>query len=252
MRSLAELVTHLDTLLDAGSYQDYCPNGLQVEGRGEVRRLITGVSASAALIDAAIERGADALLVHHGWFWKGEAPSVVGIKRRRLARLLGAEMSLIAYHLPLDGHPQLGNNARLGELLGATVEGRFGAGPGGGIAMHGTLPEAQSPQVLAARLAAGLGREPLHIAGDGRAIRRLAWCSGAAQGYLEAAASLGVDAYISGEISEPTVHIARETGVHYFAAGHHATERAGVRALGEQLSEQFGLEVEFVDIDNPV
>lgn len=251
MVRLNELVTWSNHLLQVDDYQDYCPNGLQVEGRGEVRRLVSGVSASLALIEAAVARGADALLVHHGWFWNGEDARVVGMKQRRLKPLLSNDISLLAYHLPLDGHAELGNNARLGQVLGLSVEGRFGKGPGGGIAFHGALPRVLSGVELAAHIGRCLGRAPLHVSGGERPLRRIGWCSGAAQGWIEQAAALGLDGFISGEVSEQTVHAARELGIDYFAAGHHATERYGVQALGDHLAQKFAIHHEFIDIDNP-
>ena len=252
MAQLHELVNYCTNLLQVQDYQDYCPNGLQVGGRPEVRRLVSGVTASLALIEAAVEAGADAILVHHGWFWNGEDPRVVGMKQRRLQPLLCNGISLIAYHLPLDGHPELGNNALLGQLLGIVPEGRFGKGPAGGIAAYGMLEAAVDSGAFATLIEQRLGRRPLHIAGSGRPLRRVGWCSGAAQGWIEQAAALGLDAFISGEISEHTVHAARELGIDYFAAGHHATERYGVQALGEKLSQEFDLNHTFIDIDNPV
>lgn len=244
-----ELLTYLHELLDVGGFDDYCPNGLQVEGRREIRRLVTGVTACQALVDAAVAEGADALLVHHGYFWKGEAPAVTGLKRRRLAALLGAEINLLAYHLPLDAHPALGNNAQLARRLGFVPEGGFGGRPA--IGQYGHLEEPVDGAGLAVRIEQRLGRAALHVPGQAAEIRRIAWCSGGAQGYIEQAAALGVDAYLSGEVSEQTVHIARETGLHFYAAGHHATERYGAQALGEHLTERFDLAVRFVDIDNP-
>lgn len=252
MVRLNDLVSHCDALLQVSDFQDYCPNGLQVQGRGEVRHLVSGVSASLALIEAAIAAGADALLVHHGWFWNGEDPRVVGMKQRRLKRLLESDLSLIAYHLPLDGHGDLGNNAQLGRLLGLNMEGRFGKGPDGGIAAWGSLPGALNGAALAALIGQRLGREPLHISGGERPLRRIGWCTGAAQGWIEQAAALGLDGFISGEVSEHTVHAARELGIDYFAAGHHATERYGVQALGEHLAQEFSITHQFIDIDNPV
>ncbi len=251
MVALLELVSYADRLLDSAAFSDYCPNGLQVEGRAQVRRLISGVSASRALIEAGIAAGADLLLVHHGYFWKGEDPCVTGMKRARLAALLGAQMSLMAYHLPLDAHPELGNNAQLARRLGLEVAGRFGRGPGPAVGCRGRLEPGLAPAVLAQRITEVLGRAPLHVPGRTDSIRTVAWCSGAAQGYIEEAAALGVDAYLTGEVSESTVHVARETGMHFFAAGHHATERYGVQALGAHLAGRFSLEHEFVDIDNP-
>ena len=251
MITLNELVSYTNGLLNSAAFQDYCPNGLQVEGRAQVRKLVSGVTASQALVEAAVEAGADALLVHHGYFWKGEDPCVTGMKRRRLSKLLAADMSVLAYHLPLDAHPELGNNAQLGTRLGLSAEGWFGEAHGPAIACYATLPEVLTAAAVAQRIATALGRDPLFIAGGDHPIERIGWCTGAAQGYIEAAASLGLDAFISGEISEPTVHVARECGIHYFAAGHHATERYGVRALGTHLAERFGLEHLHVDMDNP-
>ncbi len=251
MITLNELVSYTNGLLNCAAFQDYCPNGLQVEGRTQVRKVVSGVTASQALVEAAVEAGADALLVHHGYFWKGEDPCVIGMKRRRLSRLLAAEMSLLAYHLPLDAHPELGNNAQLGRLLGFSPEGWFGEARGPAIACYTTLPVALTGAVVAQRIATALAREPLFIAGGDRLIKRIGWCTGAAQGYIEAAAGLGLDAFISGEISEPTVHVARECRIHYFAAGHHATERYGVRALGAHLAERFELQHLHFDLDSP-
>lgn len=252
MVPLLELLAYTDNLLSAGEYQDYCPNGLQVEGKSEVGRIVSGVTASQAMIDAAVELGADLLLVHHGFFWKGEAQPITGMKQRRIKTLLANDISLVAYHLPLDGHGELGNNVQLACQLGISVTGRFGPGPHGGIAMCGELPETVSVERLAQQVGEVLYREPLLIKGGSHPVRRVGWCSGAAQGYLEQAAILGLDAFISGEISESTVHAARELGIHYLAAGHHATERYGVKALGDHLSEYFSLENHFVDIANPV
>lgn len=244
-----DLTRYLDELLEAPKFRDYCPNGLQVEGRGEVRRLVAGVTASQALLDAAVARGADAVLVHHGYFWRGEDGRVTGIRRKRLATLLAADMNLLAYHLPLDAHPEFGNNAQLARSLGWQAEGRFGEQD---IAWLGRPEAVLTVGDLAQRMNAALGREPLVVGDPERPIRRIGWCSGGAQGYFEQAIALGVDAYVSGEISEPTVHLARESGVAYFACGHHATERFGVQALADHLAARFGLECEFIDIDNPV
>jgi len=252
MVGLKELVNYTDELLAVDDYQDYCPNGLQVEGKEEISRIVCGVTASQALIDAAVEREADLLLVHHGFFWKGEEAPIVGMKQRRIKALLENGISLVAYHLPLDGHTTLGNNAQLATRWGITTEGRFGVGAAGGLAMYGRLEQPLSLDALADKIARPLQRQPLVIDGGGHVIQRIGWCSGAAQSYLDAAAALGLDAFISGEISEHTVHTARERNIHYLAAGHHATERYGVEALGKHLSEYFSLENHFVDIDNPV
>jgi dinuclear metal center YbgI/SA1388 family protein len=245
-----QLIEYIGQLLDINAFSDYAPNGLQVEGRPEINKIVGGVTACQALVDRAVEEGADALLVHHGYFWNGENPCVVGMKQRRLKALLASDINLLAYHLPLDAHPELGNNAQLARLLGLKVEGGFAGNPP--IGQYGELESPMSADAFAARMGEKLGREPLHIPGMGKEIRRVAWCTGAAQGYLEQASLLGVDAYISGEISEPTVHTARETGVHYYSAGHYATERYGVQALGAHLAERFSLDFQFYDIDNQV
>ncbi len=244
-----ELELYLNDLLEASRYKDYCPNGLQVQGRAEVRHIVTGVTASLALVEAAIEAGADALLVHHGYFWKNEDARVIGQKHARLKRLLGADLNLFAYHLPLDGHPELGNNVQLGLQLGLTPHGRFGDND---LCWSGSLPQAMPLATFAAHVGGVLGREPLVLGEPGQMVRSIGWCTGGAQGYFDAAVAAGVDAYLSGEASEQTTHLARESGVAYLAAGHHATERFGIRALGEHLADRFGLSHTFIDIPNPV
>ncbi|QDX79966.1 Nif3-like dinuclear metal center hexameric protein [Denitratisoma sp. DHT3] len=244
-----ELGAYLESLLEVARYKDYCPNGLQVEGRDEVRKLVCGVTASQDLLEAAAARGADAILVHHGWFWRGEDGRVTGIRRRRLGTLLAHDISLFGYHLPLDGHGELGNNAQLALRMGWTVDGRFADQD---IAFLGRPAEPLAAADLAAALSRTLGR-PAQLVGDGRRrVRRLAWCSGGAQGYFEQAIAQGADMFVSGEISEQTYHLARESGVPYVAAGHHATERYGVQALAEHLAARFGLDCEYVELDNPV
>lgn len=243
-----QLQRHLDDLLEAARFKDYCPNGLQVEGAPEVSRVVCGVTASLALIDAAIERGAQALLVHHGWFWRGEDGRVTGMRRVRMSRLLAHDINLFAYHLPLDAHAELGNNAQLARVLGLRVTGVTGDQ---GLLWLGEVDQATSAGELARRFGDALGRTPLLVGESGRPVRRIAWCTGGAQGMFEQAVAAGVDLYLSGEISEQTTHIARETGVSYIAAGHHATERYGVQALGAHLARTTGLQVDFVDIDNP-
>lgn len=253
MARLSEVVAYADELLGIGNFSDYCPNGLQVQGRPEVKTLIGGVTACQALLDAAVERRADAVLVHHGYFWKGEDPRIVGMKQRRLAALLRHDINLIAYHLPLDAHPELGNNAQLARALDLTVTGTVGGnGRTPGLVMLGEPATSMTGGAFAARLADRLGRPPLHISGSDDRIRRIAWCTGAAQSYIELALDAGADAFLTGEASEQTVHFARENGLHFFAAGHHATERHGVQALGAHLAERFELEFGFIDIDNPV
>ncbi len=250
-----DLLNSLAELLNVQNFDDYCPNGLQVEGRAEISKIIGGVTASQALVDAAVAKGADAILVHHGYFWKGEDPRVVGIKHSRLKALLDAGINLLAYHLPLDAHPELGNNAQLAKLLGLKTTGSFCRGAGPDIGLVGEVDKPCTAEAFGQHLAEKLGRTPMHISPDrnkGGEIRTIAWCTGAAQSFLESAAALGVDAFLSGEISEQTVHEARELGVHYFSAGHHATEKGGVMALGAYLAEHFAVDFEFVDIENPV
>lgn len=251
MIKLAELVTYTDQLLKVDAFGDYSPNGLQVEGRADVGGIVSGVTASQALVEAAIAAGADALLVHHGYFWKGEDPRVVGMRARRLSALLGAGVSLLAYHLPLDAHPLYGNNAQLAHKLGIEIDGEMDTGTRPALALHGHLSRSVPAADFAVRIEQSLGRAPVHVAGSERPIRRLAWCTGGGQKFIEQAAALGVDGFISGEISEPTAHIARETGLHYFGAGHHATERYGVQALGAHLADRFGLRHQFIEIPNP-
>ncbi len=244
-----ELIRYLDKLLESGRFRDYCPNGLQVEGRSEVQRLVAGVSATQALLDAAVARDADAILVHHGWFWRGEDGRVTGMRKTRLQTLLRHDLSLIAYHLPLDGHSELGNNAQLAKRLGWLADDHFGEQELGCL---GHLENPSTVAVIGERVGSALQRAPLLIGDGARPVSRVGWCSGAAQGLFEEAIARGVDLYLSGEISEQTVHLARESGVAYLAAGHHASERYGVQALAEHLAERFGLNCEFVDIDNPV
>jgi dinuclear metal center YbgI/SA1388 family protein len=250
MIDLLTLETYCSELLDAAAFDDYCPNGIQVEACEQVGRLMVGVTACQSLIEAARDWRADLLLVHHGYFWKGEPAPLRGVKGRRIKSLIDARVSLLAYHLPLDAHPLYGNNAQLGQRL--AIEQPAPAEEGTGLIWQGRFEPPLSGAELSVRIAKALGREPLHISAGQGPIDRVGWCTGAAQGYLERAVSLGLDAFISGEVSEATVHMARETGVDYFAAGHHATERYGVQALGRHLAERFTLEYRFVDIDNPV
>lgn len=248
MAQRKEIESHLADWLAVDQFKDYGPNGLQVEGRDTVRRLVSGVTASRDLIDAAIAAGADALLVHHGLFWRGQDGRVTGWLRQRLARLLAHDINLFAYHLPLDAHPETGNNAQLGLRLGLEADARFGEQDLGFIGASGPHCSAAT---LAAAVGRTLGRAPLLLPGDSRALRRVAWCTGGAQGSFEAAIAAGADAYLTGEISEPQAHLSRETGVAFLACGHHATERYGVAALGEHLAGRFGLEHRFIDVDNP-
>lgn len=246
-----ELLTYCNELLSVNLFKDYCPNGLQVEGTEKIQRIVSGVTASQALIEAAIERDADALLVHHGYFWQGEDPVVRGMKRIRLSLLLRHKINLIAYHLPLDAHGEYGNNAGLGRALGFSTARPVENFTTEGLLWHAVLDEPHSGLSLAQRLTDKLGREPLHVPCEKTAIRRVVWCTGGAQQFIEAAADLGADAYITGEVSEQTVHIARERGIHFYAAGHHATERFGAQALSTHLADKFSLDSVFVDIPNP-
>ena len=247
-----ELESRLDQLLEPRLFKDYAPNGLQVEGRAQVQRIVTGVTASQALVDAAIAHQADAMIVHHGYFWGNESAAIRGMKKRRLQALLRHDINLYAYHLPLDAHPELGNNAQLARLLGIAITGPLEKDNPRSLALVGELATPMTAQEFAGLLGSKLEREPLHCAGGPALIRRVAWCSGGGQSYITQAAEQGIDAFFSGEVSEQTVHVAREMGIHFFAAGHHATERYGVQALGQWLARELGLEVEFIDIPNPV
>lgn len=247
---LIELTARLDALLDASRFKDYCPNGLQVEGRPEVRRVLCGVTASQALVDLAVSGGYDAVFVHHGYFWKGEDGRINGIRRQRLKSLLANDISLLAYHLPLDAHPEYGNNAQLGKLMGWQAEGRFADQDLGWLGLPALRGETAGQ--IARSLAARLGRDPLLVGDEARVVQRVAWCTGGAQSYFEQAIAAGADVFVSGEISEPTVHLAREAGIPYIAAGHHATERYGARAMAAYMTEHLGLVADFVELGNPV
>ena len=247
-----ELANYLAQTLNIAQYRDYCPNGLQVEGRGEIGLVVSGVTASQALIEAALDLKADAILVHHGYFWRGEDARVIGTKHKRLKALLASDVNLFAYHLPLDGHPELGNNAQLARQLSLAGNDRFGDDKLGWLGAPEADANIATVGDLARLIERRLGRVPLLNGDADQPLGKIAWCTGAAQGFLGDAIAAGASVYISGEISEPTVHLARETGVAYIAAGHHATERYGVQALGEHVAEHFGIRHQFVDIDNPV
>ena len=261
--SIQDLTQFCDDYLSAGSFKDYAPNGLQVDGGRSVQRIVTGVTACEALIDAAIAAHADTIMVHHGYFWKGESATITGMKGRRIRKLMQHGISMIGYHLPLDAHPVVGNNAKLAEALNMTITGALypnESHPVGNI----TACTPQTADSLIAQITKALGRTPLHISAhyhhadstikkktDEKLIERVGICTGGAQDMIEQAAIMNCDAFISGEISERTTHIARELGIDYFACGHHATERGGIQALGEVIAQQFDLPVTFIDIDNP-
>ena len=249
MASLNTIVEYCNTLLAVDTFKDYAPNGLQIEGREEVQCIVAGVTASEALIDAAIEHNADLLLVHHGYFWQGEDPCLVGMKGRRIRKLIKNNMSLVGYHLPIDAHHVYGNNIQLAERFGITVESSLDKQ---GVGNIGHLKNSMSLVSFSERVATQLSRQPLVISGGSHPVSKIGWCSGGAQKYLTQAAAMGVDTFLSGEISENTVHEARELGVHYISAGHHATERYGIQSLASHLSVEFNIAHYFVDIDNPV
>lgn len=248
MASRNEVETYLHSLLDVGRFRDYGPNGLQVEGRDEIVRIVSGVTASRALIEAAVADGADAILVHHGLFWRGHDGRITGWLKQRVELLLAHGINLLAYHLPLDAHPQLGNNAQFGARFGWTADARFGeqelgfiGAPAAPLALDGLREQLQRET----------RRTPTVVPGDSRPLRRVAWCTGGAQGYFEAAIAAGADVYVTGEISEPQAHYARETGVAFVACGHHASERYGAPALAAHVAERFGLAHRFIEVDNP-
>ena len=245
------LLQEIEQFLNVNAISDYCPNGLQVEGKAQIKRIVSGVTASQALIDAAIELQADAILVHHGYFWKGEDQRVIGMKQRRIKALLTHDINLLAYHLPLDVHPEVGNNVQLAQRLGLTVTGSLEPGNTRSVGLIGTLDTPLSAKDFAAGIESVLSRAPL-VFDQHKPIQSVAWCTGGAQGYIEQAIAAGVDAYLTGEVSERTFHEAQENGISFFAAGHHATERYGVQALGEWLVKRFGIEHHYVECDNPV
>lgn len=241
----------LNDILKPHTIKDFCPNGLQVEGKNEIKTIVTGVTASQALIDAAIEKKADAILVHHGYFWKGESQPVTGMKKRRIGALLAHDINLFAYHLPLDIHPVIGNNAQLADLLDIEIE--TGLEPvTNSVAMKGRLKTPLTGAQFAEKISTVLNREPLTSLVRSEKINTIALCTGGGQGYIDLAAEQGIDAYLTGEASEQTIHSSREQNIDFFAAGHHATERYGIKALGELLATEHGFDVSFIDIDNPV
>jgi dinuclear metal center YbgI/SA1388 family protein len=249
---LSELSLYLKEYLSVDKIKDYCPNGIQVEGRDQVKRIVGGVTASQALIDEAIRKNACAVLVHHGYFWKGEAQPITGIKKKRIKQLLINDVSLLAYHLPVDVHAECGNNVQLAKALDIEITGPLEVGNPRSVGLVGKLRKPMTVQSFSEHVSTVLGRACEFIGDREKIIEQIGFCTGAAQGMIDLAVSQNLDAYLSGEISEPTVHVARETGVAYFAAGHHATERGGIQALGQHLADRFDIEFEFIDIDNPV
>ena len=251
MATAQQLLHAFDGLLQPERFKDYGPNGLQVEGKNEVRRLVSGVTASRALIEAAIEAQADAIFVHHGLFWRGHDGRVTGWLKHRLSLLLRHDVNLFAYHLPLDAHPELGNNAQLGLKLDLEATARFGEQDLGFLGRRRDGGSFAGAQQLASHLEQRLGRPAIWVEGAQREIRNIAWCTGGAQGYFESAIAAGADAFITGEISEPQAHYARECGVAFLACGHHASERYGAPAVAAHVATQLGLEHRFIEIDNP-
>jgi dinuclear metal center YbgI/SA1388 family protein len=251
MRSRQDLQQAFDTLLAPERFKDYGPNGLQVEGREQVRKIVSGVTASRALIEAAVARGADAIFVHHGLFWRGQDGRVTGWMKQRLALLLAHDINLFAYHLPLDAHPELGNNAQFGRQLGLVASARFGEQDLGFLGQRGDGAVFTDTEALAVHVRKVLGRPVISVAGANGPLQRIAWCTGGAQSYFEAAIAAGAQAFLTGEISEPQAHYARECGVSFIACGHHATERYGAPAVAQHVANELGIAHEFVDVDNP-
>ncbi len=250
--ALNDFLRLIDEELQPRQFKDYCPNGLQIEGSGEIHKIVTGVTACLDLIDRAVELKADAILVHHGYFWRGEDAVITGMKKRRVEMLLENDISLIAYHLPLDAHPVMGNNAQLARRMNWKTYNGLEPGERFPVGNWGTTSKPMTLNELGQALEQTLHRQPLLISGGDHEINRIAWCTGAAQSMIDKALGAGADAFVSGEISESTVHFARENSIHYISAGHHATERYGVQALAEWLVKKTGIEHEFVDIDSPV
>lgn len=247
---LQTLNDYLNQLLEPSNFKDYCPNGLQIEGKSDVKKIVTGVSACQQLIDKAVEKNADALLVHHGYFWNAEDPCIVGMKKKRISTLLQHQINLFAYHLPLDAHIEFGNNIQLAKVLNIDID--LTKERKNNLLFSGKLFDPMMGHEFSSYLYEKLNREPLYIPGNDTQIKTIAWCTGAAQDYIAEALELGVDAFLTGEVSERTVHFARENEINFYAAGHHATERYGIKALGEHIAQQFSIEHEFVDIQNPV
>jgi dinuclear metal center YbgI/SA1388 family protein len=247
-----DLEQYLNNLLKPEQIKDFCPNGLQVQGNDEIHKIVTGVTATQALIEQAIHEKADALVVHHGFFWKNESYVIRGMKHQRIKALIENNISLFAYHLPLDIHPELGNNAQLAKLFEISNVAPLEVGNPLSVAVRGQFSHDITGSELSTRISQQLSRECLHIAPpSNKKIQTVAWCSGGGQSYIELAAEQGIDAFISGEVSEQTTHVAREMDIHFFAAGHHATERYGAKALAKHLEDELSIPAIFIDIDNP-
>ncbi|HFD31215.1 MAG TPA: Nif3-like dinuclear metal center hexameric protein [Gammaproteobacteria bacterium] len=252
MARLTDIVAFTNDFLEIDKFEDYSPNGLQVEGNKEVKRIVSGVTASQALIDGAIELGADMILVHHGFFWRGESNEIVGLKYQKIKSLIESKISLVAYHLPLDAHPLCGNNAQLAKRLGVSLSSTFGPGkiP---LGVVGELGETLTADIFVDHIQGVLKRKPLHIGANlTKRVKKIALCTGGAQSYFSSAIEQGVDIFVTGEVSEQNYHMALESGVNFVAAGHHATERYGVQALADLLREKFSVEVNYVELANPV
>ena len=248
MTTRQEILAWCDSTLQTAMFKDYAPNGLQVEGRESVGKIVTAVTASLAAVECAVAQGADMLLVHHGYFWRSEPVTITGWKKQRIATLLQYQINMVGYHLPLDAHPELGNNAQLAKRMGWLLESQTGEQ---NLLNVGRLAEPCTLAQLAAKLASKLDRQPVVVGDAAREIKRVAWCTGGAQGFFQSAIEAGVDAFITGEISESQYHMAQESGVAFISAGHHATERYGVQALGAALAAQFGIDIYFFDDKNP-
>lgn len=245
-----ELEKIINQKLNSDAIKDYVPNGLQIEGRENIQKILTGVTASLEFIDAAIARNVDAVIVHHGYFWKSEMPVIRGMKYARIKKLIENGINLYAYHLPLDLHAELGNNAQLAKMW--NIQDVMPISEQQPLVLTGNLSQEISVDEFSQMIETSLDRKPFIEASGPKMIKRIAWCSGAAQDYLEDAANAGFDAFITGEVSERTIYIARELGIHFIAAGHHATERDGVKALGQWLAQEYSFDVEFIDINNPI
>lgn len=252
MAALQEIIQWCNDTLKTHEFKDYAPNGLQIEGKSEVKKIVCAVTASQEAIDAAIAQQADLLLVHHGYFWKGEAYPITGMRGKRIKTLIQHDISLVAYHLPLDSHPTLGNNAAIADLLELEIFEALDASERHPIGNIGYLKQALTPEDFKNLLTERLGFQTIHLPADKKTIQKVGFCTGAAQDFISKAAEQNCDAYISGEVSERTYYEAKELDVHYYACGHHATERYGVQRLGKAISEQFNLEYSYFELNNPI